>query len=150
MAKDFDFEHIDRLSRGLPSGRKIGSRAIGHRLRKYERARVGRALKLGFLELDNSDRSNALNIYCLLCESQSKPVILLEKSARTARVKVFPITAKSFHSLDQEVFDGHLEAIVSERLSKQEALSFKALPLSEAKALTKRLVKILAGRNPNS
>lgn len=103
-------DHIGRLSRGQRSGAKIGSRAVGHRLRGYERDIYERSLKKGYLEIEEGSRSNLENIWKKTCEVKGWGFIVLIKK------------------------QGGVEGEVL----KDEQLIFSG-PLKEAKAEAKRL-----------
>lgn len=75
-------DDIEKLSRGLPTRAKIGSRRIGHRLTQKERILFDAAKKQGFLKLPVSGaRQNVVNIYRLWCESQSRACIIKSAAA---------------------------------------------------------------------
>ena len=67
-------DDVERLSRGMPTRAKIGSRNIGHRLTQKERILFEAAQKQGFLKLPVTGiRPNVLNVYRLyLVESLFK------------------------------------------------------------------------------
>ena len=66
-----DKDDVERLSRGMPTRAKIGSRNIGHRLTQKERILFEAAQKQGFLKLPVTRiRPNVLNVYRLWCKAQ--------------------------------------------------------------------------------
>jgi len=56
-------DHVERLTKGKRSGKNIGSRAVGHHLRAFERRIYERALKDGFLIIDERSRENLWNVW---------------------------------------------------------------------------------------
>lgn len=72
-----DKNDIEKLSRGLPTRSKIGSRRIGHRLTQKERILFEAAKRNGFLKLPLSGaRANVSNIYRLWCQSEGCPCVI--------------------------------------------------------------------------
>ena len=70
-------DDVERLSRGMPTRAKIGSRNTGHRLTQKERILFAAAQKQGFLKLPVTGiRSNVLNVYKLWCEAQGRECIV--------------------------------------------------------------------------
>ncbi len=73
-----DKNDIEKLSRGLPTRAKIGSRQIGHRLTQKERILFEAAQRQGFLKLPvTGARTNVVNIYRLWCESDGRNCIVI-------------------------------------------------------------------------
>jgi hypothetical protein len=67
-------DDIERLTRGLPTRKRIGSRGTPHRLTQRERVLFEAAKRNGFLKIPaNGIRSNVKNIYRLWCESVGRP-----------------------------------------------------------------------------
>ncbi len=74
-------DDIDKLSRGLPTRSKIGSRAVAHRLTQKERILFEAAKRQGFLKLPLSgSRANLENIYRLWCEAESRECLIKGKN----------------------------------------------------------------------
>ena len=70
-----DKDDVERLSRGLATRAKIGSRRIGHRLTRKERLLFEAARRQGFLKIPVTGiRPNVLNIYRLWCAAEGKAV----------------------------------------------------------------------------
>ena len=70
-------DDVERLSRGMPTRAKIGSRNTGHRLTQKERILFAAAQKQGFLKLPVTGiRSNVLSVYRLWCEAQGRECIV--------------------------------------------------------------------------
>jgi hypothetical protein len=68
-------DDIERLSRGLATHQRIGSRGTPHRLNQRERILFEAAKKRGFLKIPASgSRQNLINIYRLWCEAGKRPV----------------------------------------------------------------------------
>ena len=66
-------DDVDKLSRGLPTRSRRGSRAVGHRLTQKERILFEAAQRQGFLKLPVSGlRPNVVNVYRLWCEAESR------------------------------------------------------------------------------
>ncbi len=102
MARDYRMEHIDRLTRGRASGAKIGSRAVGHHLHKFEREIYERALKKGYLDIDERSRTNLTNVWMKVCVVKKWPCVVLVKSSDRQSATVF---------LEQkEVYGGDISA----------------------------------------
>jgi hypothetical protein len=72
-------DDVERLSRGLPTKKKIGSRAVGHRLTQKERILFEAAKRHGVLRLPASGaRKNIENIYRLWCEAESRAFVVVQ------------------------------------------------------------------------
>jgi len=70
-------DDIERLSRGLPTRSRVGSRAVGHRLTLKERCLFDAAKRQGFLKLPVTGlRENVVNLYRLWCEVEGRPFVL--------------------------------------------------------------------------
>jgi len=80
-------EHIKLLSKWKKSWIKIGSRAIPHRLKPYEREKYDVALKKWFLEIEEKQRDNLINIWTKTCEVKWIDNILLIKDLPLAIVE---------------------------------------------------------------
>lgn len=77
-----DKDDVERLSRGLPTRAKIGSRRIGHRLTRKERALFEAARRQGFLKIPVTGiRPNVLNVYRLWCAAEGKDFLVKGGSA---------------------------------------------------------------------
>ena len=60
-------KHIERLTRGQKSGAKIGSRAVGHRLRPHERTAYRLAVRHGYMTQKPNQRGNLVNVWHQHC-----------------------------------------------------------------------------------
>ena len=70
-------DEVERLSRGLPTRSRRGSRGIGHRLTQKERILFEAAKRQGFLKLPVTGlRDNVRNIYRLWCEAEGCPCVV--------------------------------------------------------------------------
>lgn len=70
-------DDVEKLSRGLPTRAKIGSRAVGHRLTQKERILFEAAKRQGFLKLPLSGaRANVENVYRLWCEAENRDCVI--------------------------------------------------------------------------
>ena len=70
-------DDVEKLSRGLPTRGKIGSRSIGHRLNQKERILFEAAKRQGFLKIPaNGARKNVENIFRLWCEASNLPCVI--------------------------------------------------------------------------
>lgn len=70
-------DEVERLSQGLPTRSRLGSRAIGHRLTQKERILFEAAKRHGFLKLPVTGlRNNVRNIYRLWCEAEGRPCVV--------------------------------------------------------------------------
>ncbi len=70
-------DEVERLSRGLSTRSRRGSRAIGHRLTQKERILFEAAQRQGFLKLPLAGaRENVRNIYRLWCEAEGCPCVV--------------------------------------------------------------------------
>lgn len=68
-----DKDDVEKLSRGLATRAKIGSRRIGHRLTQKERLLFEAARRQGFLKIPvRGIRPNVVNIYRLWCAAERK------------------------------------------------------------------------------
>ena len=77
MESGIQKDEVERLSRGLPTRSRRGSRAIGHRLTQKERILFEAAKRQGFLKLPVTGlRDNVRNIYRLWCESEGCPCVV--------------------------------------------------------------------------
>lgn len=66
-------DDVERLSRGQATRAKIGSRRIGHRLTRKERALFDAARRRGFLKIPVSGiRPNVVNVYRLWCAAEGR------------------------------------------------------------------------------
>lgn len=72
-------EHIDNLSKWKKSWANIWSRKTSHRLRNYERVKYELALKNKYLEVDNKDRNNLINLWDKVCEAKKYKKLILHK-----------------------------------------------------------------------
>jgi len=70
-------DDIEKLTHGLPTKARIGSRAVGHRLTQKERILFEAAKRQGFLKLPLSGaRANVENIYRLWCEAEGRECVV--------------------------------------------------------------------------
>ena len=70
-------DDVEKLSRGLPTRSRRGSRSMGHRLTQKERRLFEFAKRQGFLNLPVGGlRDNVVNIYRLWCEAEGRPCIV--------------------------------------------------------------------------
>ena len=70
-------DDVERLSRGLSTRAKIGSRRIGHRLTQKERLLFEAAQRQGFLKLPVTGlRQNVLNVYRLWCAAEGRECLV--------------------------------------------------------------------------
>lgn len=70
-------DDIEKLSRGLPTKSKIGSRRIGHRLTQKERLLFEAAQRQGFLKIPvTGARPNVINVYKLWCQAEGRECIV--------------------------------------------------------------------------
>jgi hypothetical protein len=77
MMSKINKDDVEKLSRGLPTRSRRGSRAIGHRLTQKERILFEAAQRQGFLKLPVVGlRDNVVNIYRLWCEAEGRPCIV--------------------------------------------------------------------------
>jgi hypothetical protein len=68
-------DDVERLSRGLATRERIGSRGTPHRLNQRERILFEAAKKQGFLKIPASGaRQNLINVYRLWCEAAKRSV----------------------------------------------------------------------------
>lgn len=81
-------ENIEQLTRGKKSWIKIGSRAVPHRLKPYEREKYERALKKKYLEIHENERINLINIWDKVCEAQNWKKIIFIKNDLQASIEV--------------------------------------------------------------
>ena len=100
MSKQFSMEHVERLTKGKKSGRNIGSRAAGHHLRAYERSIYERALKDGFLVIDERSRENLWNIWLKVGQARNHPAFILLKDTKNGSGKIYQD--------EQRIFSGQL------------------------------------------
>ncbi len=80
-------EHIQQLTKGKKSWIKIWSRGMPHRLKPYEREKYERALKKKYLEINEHERINLVNIWDKTCESQWWENIIFIKNIDQATVE---------------------------------------------------------------
>ena len=67
-------DEVEKLSRGLPTKSKAGSRTIGHRLTVKERILFEAAKRQGFLKIPAVGlRDNVINIYRKWCDAANLP-----------------------------------------------------------------------------
>lgn len=70
-------DDVERLSCGLSTRAKIGSRRIGHRLTQKERLLFEAAQRQGFLKLPVTGlRQNVLNVYRLWCAAEGRECLV--------------------------------------------------------------------------
>ena len=70
-------DDVEKLSRGLPTKARIGSRTVPHRLTTKERILFEAAKTQGFLKLPASGaRVNVSNIYKLWCEAEGREFLV--------------------------------------------------------------------------
>ena len=70
MALRITKDEVEKLSRGLPTKSKAGSRTVGHRLTAKERILFEAAKRQGFLKIPAVGlRDNVINIYRKWCEA---------------------------------------------------------------------------------
>jgi hypothetical protein len=71
-------DDVERLTRGLPTKSKIGSRRIGHRLTQKERLLFEAAQRQGFLKIPvTGSRPNVINVYKLWCQAEGREFIVV-------------------------------------------------------------------------
>ncbi len=80
-------EHIQQLTKGKKSWIKIWSRAMPHRLKPYEREIYERALKNKYLEINQKQRINLINIWDKTCQAQWWENIIFIKDINQASVE---------------------------------------------------------------
>ena len=73
-------KHIEQLTRSKPSGIKIGSRAVPHRLKQFERKKYEQARKYGYLMISNKDRKNIVNVWNKYCVATKKDAVVVIKN----------------------------------------------------------------------
>jgi hypothetical protein len=74
MALRITKDEVDKLSRGLSTRNKVGSRNVGHRLTVKERILFEAAKRQGFLKIPAVGlRENVSNIYRKWCEATGIP-----------------------------------------------------------------------------
>ena len=79
-----DKDDVERLSRGLATRAKIGSRRIGHRLTRKERLLFEAAQRQGFLKIPVTGiRPNVLNIYRLWCAAEGRDFVVKDGASDT-------------------------------------------------------------------
>ena len=70
-------DDVERLSRGLPTKSRSGSRAVGHRLTDKERILFEAAKRQGFLKVPVGGlRPNVANVYRKWCEADGRDYIV--------------------------------------------------------------------------
>lgn len=70
-------DDIERLSRGLPTRSRVGSRAVGHRLTDKERCLFEAAKRQGFLKIPVTGlRDNLVNCYRLWCGVEGRVFVM--------------------------------------------------------------------------
>jgi len=78
-------DDVEKLSRGRATRAKIGSRRIGHRLNRKERALFEAAQRRGFLKIPVSGiRPNVVNIYRLWCAAEGRTFLTVSEKAALA------------------------------------------------------------------
>ena len=85
----FKMDHVERLTKGKRSGKNIGSRAVGHHLRAFERSIYERALNDGFLIIDERSRENLWNVWQKVGEARNCPAYILLKDTVTATGEIY-------------------------------------------------------------
>jgi hypothetical protein len=79
MPKRLTKDEVQKLSRGMPTRSKAGSRSTGHRLTVKERALFEAAKRQGFLKIPVTGvRDNVRNIYRKWCEAAAVPCDIRE------------------------------------------------------------------------
>jgi repressor of nif and glnA expression len=73
-------KHIEQLTRSKPSGIKIGSRSVPHRLKQFERKKYEQARKYGYLMISNKDRKNIVNVWNKYCLATKKDAVVVTKN----------------------------------------------------------------------
>lgn len=86
---NFKMDHVERLTKGKRSGKNIGSRAVGHHLRAFERSIYERALNDGFLVIDDRSRENLWNVWQKVGEARNCPAYILLKDTKTAKGEIY-------------------------------------------------------------
>lgn len=84
--KKITLDQVERLSRGKRSGGNIGSRSIGHHLMPFERDHYRRALKQGYLDINEKSRANLWHIWHKACAAQNWLFLVLIKERETASI----------------------------------------------------------------
>ena len=79
-------DQVERLSHGKRSGGNFGSRSVGHHLRPFERDHYRRALKQGYLEINEKSRANLWHIWQKACDAQNWSFLVLIKERETASI----------------------------------------------------------------
>ena len=80
--KPLKIDDVDRLARGRRSGGRIGSRGVAHRLNARERGSYERAMRYGYLTVDQSERDNLWHIWEKVCLARKRDcwVLVREQS----------------------------------------------------------------------
>lgn len=97
----FKIEDVDKLSRGKRTGKRIGSRAVGHHLYAFERKEYDLANKRGYMTVNNRSRENLWNIWQKATEAKGWPCFILLKQLNKDSGQIF-------HD-GKVVFDGELK-----------------------------------------
>jgi hypothetical protein len=72
-------DDVEKLSRGLATRERIGSRSQGHRLTQKERILFEAAKKQGFLKCPVSGvRKNVVRVYRLWCEAEGRDPVIFD------------------------------------------------------------------------
>lgn len=82
-------DHVERLTKGQRSGKNIGSRAVGHHLRAFERKIYERALTDGYLTIDQRSRENLWNVWQKVGAARGCPAYILLKDTKAAIGEIF-------------------------------------------------------------
>ena len=77
--QSYTIDDVERLSRGQRTAKRIGSRAVGHHLSRFERNQYDLANKHGFMTLNNRSRENLWNIWQKACLARGWPCVILSK-----------------------------------------------------------------------
>ena len=87
--KQLKLDHVERLSHGKRSGLNIGSRSVGHYLRPHERSSYQRALKKGYLDITEKDRTNLWHIWEKACLAMKWEFLVLIKDTHSDRGTIY-------------------------------------------------------------
>lgn len=102
----FKMDHVERLTRGKRSGKNIGSRAVGHHLREFERDIYERALNDGFLVIDERSRENLWNVWQKVGQAGNCPAYILLKDTKSSSGEIY--------KGDECIFSGELSVAKKE------------------------------------
>jgi hypothetical protein len=115
LSQDFSIEDVIRLSYGKASKNRVGSRAISHRLNKYERNLFENSISNGHLFSLKQINKALLNTYFNFCSAKGLIYLVIEKDYKDGFNVILDISTKK-DNVDMEV--NYINQVIFQHLTE--------------------------------